>query len=74
MTMREIYDAFLSTKCHCGKPKAPRRSHCRWCYFALPECMRDALYRRFFAGYEEAYEASLKWLACPPKPPAKAGA
>lgn len=47
----------------CGGRKRPKQSHCRDCFFALPAELRRALYRRFGAGYEEAYEESLKFLA-----------
>lgn len=59
----EILESLGSTKCEpCGMSKAPRMSHCRGCYFALPQAMRRALYKRFGEGYEEAYEASLQFL------------
>ena len=51
-----------ATKCHCGKNKATMKSLCRTCYFALPEHMRRALYKRIFEGYEEAYQASIEYL------------
>jgi hypothetical protein len=60
---KSILEDFLGTKCSgCGARKKPKMSHCRNCYYALPEGMRLALYRRFGAGYEEAFEASTKFL------------
>jgi cation transport regulator ChaB len=32
------------------------------CYRSLPKAMQDALWRRFGAGYEEAFIAAQKWL------------
>lgn len=56
----EILESLGSETCGaCGKAKAPKMSHCRACYFALPTIMRKALYRPFGEGYEEAYEESL---------------
>jgi len=58
----EILGALKSTLCVCGTPKRPMTSHCRNCYYALPPAMRGALYRKFGAGYEEAYEESVRFL------------
>lgn len=61
---REILESLGSTTCGaCGKSKRPKMSHCRSCYYALPPKMRSALYQGFGAGYEEAYEESLSFLA-----------
>lgn len=48
--------------CHCGKPKVPRQTFCRSCYYRLPAAMRAALYRRMGEGYEEAYAAAVTLL------------
>jgi hypothetical protein len=54
---------FLGTKCSgCGGAKRSRMSHCRRCYYWLPPTMRQALYRRFGQGYEEAFTASVEYL------------
>lgn len=37
-------------------------SHCRSCYFALPPDKRQALYRQFNQGYQEAYLDSIAFL------------
>jgi hypothetical protein len=59
----EILKSLGSTKCEaCGETKHPKMSHCRGCYFALPQAMRRALYKRFGEGYEEAFEESLQFL------------
>ena len=60
----EILRGLGSTICEaCGNRKQAKMSHCRTDYFALPRAMRNALYQRYGEGYEEAYEASLAWLA-----------
>lgn len=52
-----------STKCEgCDGPKSLKKSHCRACYLSLPRAMQKDLYKRFGAGYEEAYEESLAYL------------
>ena len=48
---------------HCDGRKKEGQSFCYGCYKRLPEEMRKALYRRLGAGYEEAFEAAVKWLA-----------
>jgi hypothetical protein len=59
-----ILEDFLGSVCSgCGGKKKPKMSHCRNCYYALPQQMRLALYRRFGAGYEQAFEESKKFLA-----------
>lgn len=59
----EILRSLGSTECGgCGKEKKPKMSHCRKCYYALSPTMRQSLYRQFGSGYEEAYEASLRYL------------
>jgi hypothetical protein len=58
----EILAVLKGTLCWCRSAKQVMRSHCRRCYFALPPAMRQALYSPFGNGYEEAYEASVKFL------------
>ena len=62
MPTREILDNFEGTTCVCGRPKESRKSHCRSCFFKLPTEKQKALYKRFYAGYEEAFEDSVKYL------------
>jgi hypothetical protein len=60
---RSILEDFLGDTCSgCSGKKKPKMSHCRNCYYALPRHMQLALYRRFGAGYEEAFEESTKFL------------
>jgi hypothetical protein len=60
----EILESLGSTECAgCKGPKPRKRSHCRTCYYAPPQYMRQALYRGFGSGYEEAFEESLRYLA-----------
>ncbi|PYS52423.1 MAG: hypothetical protein DMF68_01560 [Acidobacteria bacterium] len=59
----EILQNLGSTDClGCGGKKRVGMSHCRGCYFALPQKMRGALYKRSGKGYEEAFEESLVFL------------
>jgi hypothetical protein len=49
-------------ECQCGKAKKSGHSFCWECYKSLPNDMQRALYRRYGYGYEEAYDAAVKWL------------
>ncbi len=51
------------TICRCGKPKQPKQTFCRACYYALSPDIRTALYRRIGAGYEEAYYTATSELS-----------
>jgi hypothetical protein len=63
MTKGEILESFKGQICAaCGGKKGPRMSHCTPCYHSLPPEQRQALYRRFGDGYEEAFLASLEYL------------
>lgn len=62
MTTKEILESFEGKTCVCGKYKQSRMSHCRSCYFKLPPEMRKALYKRFYEGYQEAFNRSLEFL------------
>jgi len=60
---RQFYiDELKSDECRCGRPKQRGRSMCFRCYYALPNDMRRALYRRMGSGYEAAYDAAIKFL------------
>lgn len=59
---RELMEHLMGTVCDCGAPKQSLMSHCRTCYYILPEYQRRALYRRIGSGYAEAYEDSLVTL------------
>lgn len=53
----------LGTTCPaCNGTKKTRQTLCGRCYHALPKNMQMALYRYVGAGYEEAYEAAVKFL------------
>jgi len=51
-----------SNECACGKEKKPRYAFCYGCYQELPDKMRRALWSLIRRGFEEAYEAAVKWL------------
>jgi hypothetical protein len=38
------------------------KSFCSKCFVALPKELADALYKKMFAGYEEAYQAACNFL------------
>lgn len=51
------------TKCpYCLGVKAPRKTLCGGCYHKLPAQMKNNLYRKFGAGYEEAYAQAITFL------------
>jgi hypothetical protein len=61
---KTLLEDFLGTECSgCGGEKRSKMSHCSKCYYKLPKTMQAALYKRFGEGYEEAFEASTKYLA-----------
>lgn len=63
MDDRQILESLAGEICAgCGKAKKARRSHCSNCYFALPIDKRNALYKRFDHGYQEAFRDSLEFL------------
>ena len=51
-----------SNQCQCEAPKKPGNSFCYSCYTDLPLDMRSALYRKLGSGYEDAYDAAVKYL------------
>ena len=55
-------EQFKSNECHCGQAKRPRYSFCYTCFKMLPQDLQVDLYSRFGQGYEEAYEAAVKYL------------
>jgi hypothetical protein len=59
----DILRDFVGCKCSvCGAWKGKNNGFCVRCYRSLPKAMQDALWRRFGAGYEEAFIAAQKWL------------
>lgn len=64
MKSNDILREFVSLKCSaCGGGKQKNTGFCGRCYHRLPQQLKDSLWRRFGAGFEEAFEASAKWLA-----------
>jgi|GEM_PF-2729314 len=62
MTDTEILDNLRGATCLCGRSKASGRSHCRSDYYRLPPEKRQALYREFNHGYQEAFIDACKFL------------
>lgn len=54
--------ALAVTLCRCDRRKKKGMSFCSTCYHRLPQEMKGALYQRSGHGYEEAYEAAVKYL------------
>lgn len=59
---RDLLAELLGSECRCGEWKQPSQTLCRRCYRELPVPMRNALYRLFGEGYEEAYAAAATYL------------
>lgn len=58
-----IFGEFKAFRCAvCNSEKKPNTAFCYHCYFVLPAELSKALYRRFGAGFEEAYAAAKEWL------------
>lgn len=55
----------MSNECLCGRDKKPGKSFCYSCYKNLPADLQMDLYCRMGDGYEEAYDAAIKWLEDP---------
>lgn len=55
-------DALMSTECQCGKPKKSKKSVCLTCWRRLPRDLQVDLYSRFGDGYEQAYDAAVRFL------------
>ena len=51
-----------STECQCGEYKNRGRSVCLACWRKLPRDIQVDLYSRIEDGYEEAYEAAVRFL------------
>ena len=54
--------ALASNECACGKEKKPRMAFCYRCYSSLPQEIKSELWRRLNIGFENDYEAAVKWL------------
>jgi len=60
--MSELFELVAERCPVCGKHKRRDSSFCGPCYFSLPIEMRQALYRRFGEGYEQALAEAKEWL------------
>lgn len=59
---KRYLDKLKSKECRCGRWKREGVSFCARCYWSLPEHLRVALYRPIGQGYEEAYEAAVRFF------------
>jgi predicted amidophosphoribosyltransferase len=67
MESQEIYAAFAGTLCAgCAGTKQRQNAFCKDCYRQLPRALQKCLWKRFGAGYEEAYVACLSWFRTHP--------
>lgn len=63
METKEIFDHLVSQHCDgCGRWKLRRSAFCRDCYRQLPPALRSSLWKKFGAGFEEAYHGALSWF------------
>lgn len=51
-----------STTCACGGQKRRGNSFCLTCYYALPQELRQRLYKALSDGYAQAYDEAKDWL------------
>jgi len=64
---REIFEAFVSTKCAgCAGSKRRHNAFCSRCYRELPKALQNALWQRFGLGFEQAYMGCLSWFRTHP--------
>ena len=56
------FKELMSNGCLCGRTKSKGKSFCFRCYKALPQEMQRGLYLRIGEGYEEEFEAAVKYL------------
>lgn len=74
MESAEIFEFFCGRKCQvCGGGKRQGSAFCTWCYRELPKALKSSLWKRFGAGFEEAYQGSLSWFRTHPLPTRKSG-
>lgn len=59
---RLLLHELATVQCRCARPKQPRQTFCRACYYALSPEMRQALYFKLGKGYEAAYVAAVNVL------------
>lgn len=59
---KKYYRNLLGTICHCRRHKQSRRSFCYDCYKRLPKHQQQNLYKILDFGYQEAYDAAVRFL------------
>ena len=60
---QQAWREFDETRCAaCGNAKPRFNAFCKPCYFKLDVPMRQALYKRFGQGFEEAYFEAKEYL------------
>lgn len=55
-------DELLSNECACGREKKMHKFFCYDCYKSLPRDLQTNLHSPLHEGYEEAYDAAVKYL------------
>lgn len=64
MNDSRAYELLRGVECpSCHGDKDRYRALCAVCYFRLPRDLRNALYKRVGAGYTQALNHALEWLA-----------
>jgi hypothetical protein len=58
-----LRDELESKRCICHRRKAAGKSFCSKCQMQLTKELADGLDKKIFAGYEEAYQAAVDFLA-----------
>jgi hypothetical protein len=59
----QIFEHFVGTVCAgCNGEKQKRNAFCLPCYRLLPKALQSSLWKRFGAGFEEAYHGCLSWF------------
>jgi hypothetical protein len=62
MTEAEAVKLLGQQLCACGAAKVRKTAFCGSCYHALPDELRQGLWRKIGKGFEAAYEAALAHL------------
>jgi hypothetical protein len=58
----KLREELRGQRCRCRQHKVAGQTFCARCYYMLPKEMQLALYKKLFAGYEEAYQAACEFL------------
>ena len=61
--MLRLRDELQGKRCICLRSKAAGRPFCPHCIGLLTDDLRNGLDKKFQAGYEEAYQAAVDFLA-----------